>query len=112
MPVALLALGAAAFAIGTSEFVVMGLLPDMALDLGVTLSQAGLLVTGYAMGVVVGAPVFAVATARLPRKATLVALACLFVLGNLLCALAPDYRLLMAARVITALAHGTFFGIG
>ncbi len=64
------------------------------------------------MGVVVGAPVFAVATARLPRKATLVALACLFVLGNLLCALAPDYGLLMAARVITALAHGTFFGIG
>ncbi|MDM0080998.1 MULTISPECIES: MFS transporter [Variovorax] len=112
MPVALLALAAAAFAIGTSEFVVMGLLPDMALDLGVTLSQAGLLVTGYAMGVVVGAPVFAVATARLPRKATLVALACLFVLGNLLCALAPDYGLLMAARVITALAHGTFFGIG
>ena len=75
MPIALLALAAAAFAIGTSEFVVMGLLPDMALDLGVTLSQAGLLVTGYAMGVVVGAPVFAVATARLPRKATLIALA-------------------------------------
>jgi DHA1 family inner membrane transport protein len=82
MPVALLALAAAAFAIGTSEFVVMGLLPDMALDLGVTLSQAGLLVTGYAMGVVVGAPLFAVATARLPRKPTLVALASLFVLGN------------------------------
>jgi len=112
MPIALLALAAAAFAIGTSEFVVMGLLPDMALDLGVTLSQAGLLVTGYAMGVVVGAPVFAVATARLPRKATLIALASLFVLGNLLCALAPNYGLLMAARVITALAHGTFFGIG
>ncbi|MEJ8815473.1 MFS transporter [Variovorax ureilyticus] len=112
MPVALLALAAAAFAIGTSEFVVMGLLPDMAQDLGVTLSQAGLLVTGYAMGVVVGAPVFAVATARLPRKATLIALASLFVLGNLLCALAPNYGLLMAARVVTALAHGTFFGIG
>jgi DHA1 family inner membrane transport protein len=112
MPIALLALAAAAFAIGTSEFVVMGLLPDMALDLGVTLSQAGLLVTGYAMGVVVGAPVFAVATARLPRKATLIALASLFVLGNLLCALAPNYGLLMAARVVTALAHGTFFGIG
>lgn len=112
MPIALLALAAAAFAIGTSEFVVMGLLPDMALDLGVTLSQAGLLVTGYAMGVVVGAPVFAVATARLPRKATLIALASLFVLGNLLCALAPSYGLLMAARVVTALAHGTFFGIG
>jgi len=112
MPIALLALAAAAFAIGTSEFVVMGLLPDMALDLGVTLSQAGLLVTGYAMGVVVGAPVFAVATAKLPRKATLIALASLFVLGNLLCALAPNYGLLMAARVVTALAHGTFFGIG
>lgn len=112
MPIALLALAAAAFAIGTSEFVVMGLLPQMALDLGVTLSQAGLLVTAYAMGVVIGAPVFAVATARLPRKATLIALASLFVVGNLLCALAPNYAMLMVARVITALAHGTFFGIG
>jgi len=112
MPVALLALAAAAFAIGTSEFVVMGLLPEMALDLDVTLSQAGLLVTGYALGVVIGAPVFAVATAGLPRKMTLIALASLFVLGNLLCALAPNYGLLMLARVVTALAHGTFFGIG
>ncbi|RYF39022.1 MAG: MFS transporter, partial [Comamonadaceae bacterium] len=74
--------------------------------------QAGLLVTGYALGVVVGAPVFAIATAALPRKATLIGLALLFVIGNLLCALAPSYNLLMAARVITALAHGTFFGIG
>lgn len=112
MPVALLALAAAAFAIGTSEFVVMGLLPEVAADLGVTLARAGLLITGYALGVVVGAPVFAVATARLPRKATLIGLATLFVLGNLLCALAPTYELLMAARVVTALAHGTFFGIG
>src|SRR3954462_14645809 len=102
MPIALPALAAAAFPIGTSEFVVMGLLPEMALDLGVTLSQAGLLVTGYAMGVVIGAPVFAVATARLPRKATLIALASLFVVGNLLCALAPNYAMLMVARVITA----------
>jgi MFS transporter, DHA1 family, inner membrane transport protein len=112
MPLALLALAAAAFAIGTSEFVIMGLLPEMAADLDVSLSKAGLLVTGYALGVVVGAPVFAVATARLPRKATLVGLACLFVLGNLLCALAPSYALLMVARIVTALAHGTFFGIG
>ncbi|RYX91030.1 MAG: MFS transporter [Comamonadaceae bacterium] len=112
MPIALLALAAAAFTIGTSEFVIMGLLPEMALDLGVTLSQAGLLVTGYALGVVVGAPVFAVATASFPRKPTLIGLAMLFVLGNLLCALAPTYGLLMAARVVTALAHGTFFGIG
>ncbi|MDO9404723.1 MAG: MFS transporter [Polaromonas sp.] len=112
MPPALLALAAAAFTIGTSEFVIMGLLPEMALDLGVSLSQAGLLVTGYALGVVVGAPIFAIATASLPRKATLIGLAMLFVLGNLLCALAPSYNLLMAARVVTALAHGTFFGIG
>ena len=112
MPPALLALAAAAFTIGTSEFVIMGLLPEMALDLGVSLSQAGLLVTGYALGVVFGAPVFAIATASFPRKATLIGLAMLFVLGNLLCALAPSYSWLMAARVVTALAHGTFFGIG
>jgi DHA1 family inner membrane transport protein len=109
---ALIALAMGAFAIGTSEFVIMGLLPDVASDLAVSIPQAGLLVTGYALGVVLGAPILAVLTAGLPRRPTLIALASLFTVGNLLCALAPSYDLLMAARVLTALSHGTFFGIG
>jgi DHA1 family inner membrane transport protein len=109
---ALIALAAGAFAIGTSEFVIMGLLPDVATDLAVSIPQAGLLVTGYALGVVIGAPILAVLTARLSRRPTLIGLALLFTVGNLLCALAPNYNLLMAARVLTALSHGTFFGIG
>jgi DHA1 family inner membrane transport protein len=84
----------------------------VAADLAVSIPQAGLLVTGYAMGVVIGAPILAVLTAKLPRRPTLIGLAALFTLGNLLCALAPDYRLLMIARVVTALSHGTFFGVG
>lgn len=112
LPLPLLALAMASFGIGTTEFVIMGLLPEVAADLGVTIPAAGLLVTGYALGVVVGAPIVAVATNALPRKTTLIALAGVFVLGNLLCALAPDYWLLMAARVVTAFCHGAFFGIG
>jgi MFS transporter, DHA1 family, inner membrane transport protein len=111
-PTALLSLAAAAFAIGTSEFVIMGLLPDVATDLGVSIPQAGLLVTGYAMGVVIGAPILAVLTAKFSPRPTLIGLALLFAFGNLLCALAPDYRTLMIARVLTALSHGTFFGVG
>ncbi|MEH2477208.1 DHA1 family inner membrane transport protein [Nitrobacteraceae bacterium AZCC 2146] len=90
----------------------MGLLPDVARSLAVTIPQAGYLVSGYAMGVVVGAPLVAIATAGLPRKTALLALMAVFIVGNLGCALAPDYRLLMAARVLTAFAHGAFFGIG
>lgn len=90
----------------------MGLLPDVAADLAVTIPQAGLLVTGYAMGVVVGAPILAVLTAKCSPRPTLIGLAALFTVGNLLCALAPDYRMLMTARVLTALSHGTFFGVG
>ena len=112
MPLAVYALTAGAFGIGTTEFVIMGLLPDLAADLGVSIPAAGLLITGYALGVVVGGPIIAVATARLPRKTTLVGLAVLFVVGNLFCALAPGYGSLMAARVVTALCHGAFFGIG
>ncbi|MDQ2138651.1 MFS transporter [Alcaligenaceae bacterium A4P071] len=112
MPLPILALAAAAFGIGTSEFVIMGLLPNVALDLKVTLDAAGLLITGYAMGVVIGAPIMAVCTARQPRKATLIFLASTFVLGNVLCALAPNYGMLMAARVVTAFCHGAFFGLG
>ncbi|TCT06747.1 MFS transporter [Aquabacter spiritensis] len=112
MPLSLLSLAVAAFGIGTTEFVIMGLLPEVARDLGVSIPAAGLLVTGYALGVVVGAPVLAVATARLPRKATLAGLMALFIFGNVLCALAPGYGLLMAARVVTAFCHAAFFGIG
>ena len=112
MPLHLIALAAAAFGIGTSEFVIMGLLPDVAADLGVSIDIAGLLITGYAMGVVIGAPIMAIITNRLPRKTTLIGLASTFVIGNLLCALAPGYATLMAARVFTAFCHGAFFGIG
>ncbi|NIF17062.1 MFS transporter [Pantoea sp. Cy-639] len=112
MPLPLLILALSAFAIGTTEFVIMGLLPDVAQDLGVSIPGAGWLVTGYALGVAIGAPFMALATARLPRKAALVALMGVFIIGNLLCAVAGDYNLLMFARVVTALCHGAFFGIG
>jgi DHA1 family inner membrane transport protein len=112
MPLSLFALALAAFAIGTSEFVIMGLLPDLSRDLSVSIPQAGLLVTGYALGVVIGAPILAIATARLPRKAALLGLIGTYAIGNLLCAIAPTYTTLMAARVLTALCHGAFFGIG
>lgn len=112
MRLPLFALAVSAFAIGTTEFVVMGLLPQMAGDLGVSIPSAGLLVSGYALGVVIGGPVLAMATAKLPRKAVLLVLMGIFVLGNVLCALAPNYEMLMVARVIAALAHGSFFGAG
>ncbi|PBP44585.1 MFS transporter [Pseudomonas syringae] len=112
MPLSLLILALSAFAIGTTEFVIMGLLPDVAADLGVSIPGAGWLVTGYALGVDVGAPFMAMATAKLPRKAALVTLMGIFIIGNLLCALASDYNVLMFARVVTALCHGAFFGIG
>ena len=108
----ILALAAASFGIGTTEFVIMGLLPEVARDFGVTIPQAGHLVSGYALGVVIGAPIVAMATAPLPRKAALLALMAVFTLGNLACALASSYEWLMAARVATAFAHGAFFGIG
>jgi DHA1 family inner membrane transport protein len=90
----------------------MGLLPNVAGDLGVTIPQAGLLVTGYALSVAFGSPFLAIATARMDRRRTLLLLIGIFVFGNLLCALAPNYALLMAARVVTALCHGAFFGLG
>ena len=112
MPVALYALTAGAFGIGTTEFVIMGLLMQVATDLKVTIAAAGLLISGYALGVFAGAPLLTAATSRLPRKAVLVALMVVFTLGNLACALAPNYTVLMIARVLTSLAHGTFFGVG
>lgn len=108
----LLVLALSAFGIGTAEFVIMGLLPEVAADLGVTIPAAGWLVTGYALGVAVGAPFMAMATAGLQRRITLIMLMGIFILGNLLCALATGYTLLMLARVVTSLCHGAFFGIG
>lgn len=108
---AILALAIAAFAIGTTEFVIMGLLPQVATNLSVSIPSAGWLVSGYALGVAIGAPIMAMATARLPRKTALIVLMAIFVIGNLFCALAANYSLLMIARVITALCHGAFFGI-
>ena len=90
----------------------MGLLPNVAQDLSVTIPQAGMLVSGYALGATFGAPVLAVATARMDRRRALLLLIGIFILGNLLCALAPSYWLLMGARVVTAFCHGSFFGLG
>lgn len=108
----LLALAIAAFGIGTTEFVIMGLLPDVAQDLSVSIPMAGLLITGYALAVAIGAPIMAVGTAKLPRKKALLFLMAIFIIGNALCALSPNYTILMVARVVTALCHGAFFGIG
>ena len=112
MPVPLLALAISAFAIGTTEFVIMGLLPEVARDLAVSIPSAGLLVSGYALGVAVGAPLLAVVTSKMPRKLALQLLMGVFIVGNVLCALASDYPVLMIARVVTSFAHGSFFGIG
>ncbi|XKM41949.1 MFS transporter [Rhizobium ruizarguesonis] len=112
MPLALLVLALSSFAIGTTEFVIMGLLPEVAADLSVSIPQAGWLVTGYALAVAIGAPVMAVLTAKLKRRTALIGLMAFFIAGNLLCALASDYWVLMIARVVTALCHGAFFGIG
>ncbi|MCW3061720.1 MAG: ydhP [Capsulimonas sp.] len=112
MNFALLALAVAAFGIGTTEFVIMGLLPDVARDLRISIPTAGMLVAGYALGVAIGAPIMALLTSRLPRKRALLILMGIFVLGNLLCAVSGNYTLLMGARIITALCHGAFFGIG
>ena len=108
----ILALALAAFAIGTTEFVIMGILPDVASDLRVSIPAAGLLVSGYALGVAIGAPLLATITARWPPKATLIALMVVFVAGNVLSALAPTYESLMAGRVVASFAHGSFFGLG
>ncbi|HWM69453.1 MAG TPA: MFS transporter [Steroidobacteraceae bacterium] len=109
---ALYALTVGAFGIGTTEFVIMGLLLQVAADLHVSIPTAGLLVSGYALGVVVGAPLLTAVAGKLPRKTALIALMAIFTIGNVTCALAPSYALLMIARVITSLAHGTFFGVG
>lgn len=112
MPLALLALAIGAFGIGTTEFVVTGLLPDISHDFGVSIPTGGLLVTGYALGVLFGAPLMTVLGTRVPRKRMLMLLMGLFVVGNLLSALAPSFAVMLIGRVVTSLAHGAFFGIG
>src|SRR3546814_3542068 len=98
MPTAVLALTAGAFGIGTTEFIIMGLLLQVAADMHVSIATAGLLISGYALGVFVGAPILTLATRRMPRKAVLLGLMAIFTLGNAACALAPGYGWLMAAR--------------
>lgn len=112
MNLALLALTAGAFGIGVTEFVIMGLLLEISRDMNVSISIAGLLISGYALGVVIGAPVLTAFTNRWPRKKVLIGLMIIFTLGNFFCAIAPSYSLLMAARILTSFAHGTFFGVG
>jgi DHA1 family inner membrane transport protein len=112
MPAALLALAISAFGIGTTEFVIMGLLPEVANDFGVSIPSAGLLISGYALGVVVGAPLLTALGSRIPRKTVLVSLMVLFIAGNVISAIAPSYGLLMTGRIVAALSHGAFFGVG
>ena len=112
MPLALWALTLSAFAIGTTEFVIVGLVPTIAIDLGVSLPSAGLLVSLYAVGVAIGAPILTALTGRWNRKIVLMSLMGLFVIGNLLAWQAPSYETLILARILTGLAHGVFFSIG
>lgn len=112
MPLALLALTLSAFAIGTTEFVIVGLIPTMASDLQVSLPSAGLLVSLYALGVAVGAPVLTALTGKWNRKHVLLAVMSLFVAGNVMAWQAPGYNTLILARILTGLAHGVFFSIG
>lgn len=112
MPLGLIALAIGAFGIGLTEFVIMGLLPDVAADFSVSEATAGWLISGYALSVVVGALGLTAATTRLPRKPVLLGLVVLFIAGNALTALAPDYSVAMAGRIVAALCHGAFFGIG
>lgn len=112
MPFAVLILALGIFVINTSEFVIMGLLPEVAADFAVSIPTAGYLISGYAFGVVLGAPLLTPFMVRFPRKSVLIVLMGLFTLGNLACAVAPTYELMLTARIITALAQATFFGLG
>jgi DHA1 family inner membrane transport protein len=112
IPIPLLALAVCAFGIGVTEFAPMGLLPLIAADLKVSIPTAGLLISGYALGVLVGAPLLTLPTGKIPRKSLLMGLLGLFILGNLISAVSISYPMLMAGRVVTSLCHGSFFGIG
>jgi DHA1 family inner membrane transport protein len=111
MPLPLIALFIAAFAFGTTEFVIAGVLPQVADGLGVSIPTAGYLVSGYAIGIAVGGPLLTLATARLPRKTLLLGLAVAFTLGQVACALAPDFASMLTLRVAIAVAHGAYFGV-
>lgn len=112
MPAALFALAIGAFGIGLTEFVIAGILPQIAGDFGVDIPTAGLMATTYALGAFVGAPILTVFGAKVPRKSMLIGLAIIFTLGNILTALAPTFPIALAGRILTAFNHGTFFGIG
>ncbi|GAO07201.1 MFS transporter [Streptomyces lydicamycinicus] len=112
MPLALLALAIGAFGIGTTEFAVMGLLPDMAAGFGVSIPLAGYATTLYALGVVVGAPLMTALGTRFTRKQMLMLLMGLFIVGNLLTGIAPNFGIMLAGRIVAAFTHGAFFGIG
>jgi multidrug resistance protein len=112
MPLALYALAVATFAIGTTEFVIVGLIPGMAADLGVSVPVAGLLVSLYALSITVGTPIFSALTGRFPRRSLIIALMAIFTASNLAAALAPNYAALLASRIIMGVAHGVFFGVG
>nr|WP_256378887.1 MFS transporter [Chitinophaga sp. XS-30] len=112
LPAALWALTISAFGIGTTEFVIVGLLPTVANDLHITIPSAGLLVSLYAIGVAIGAPVLTALTSGIPRKRLLISLMGLFIIGNALAAIAPGFYTLVVARIVTGFAHGVFFSVG
>lgn len=112
MPIGLIALAIGGFGIGLTEFVIAGLLPEVAADFGVNEASAGWLISGYALSVAVGAILLTAAVTRLPRKQVLIGLMALFIAGNLVSAIAPDYAIMLVGRIIAALCHGAFFGIG
>lgn len=111
-PIAIWMLAIGAFAIGMTEFVIMGLLPNVARDFGVSVSQAGQLITGYALGVAIGGPILVMLTIKWNRKMLLLVLMAIFIFGNIVASLSPTYGVMLASRIITSLAHGSFFGIG
>ena len=111
MSLPLLALFLAAFAFGTAEFVIAGILPDVAAGLDVSIPVAGYLISGYAIGIAIGGPLLAVATKKMTRKALILLLGGIFILGQAFCALAPNFEMLMLARVLVSVVHGTYFGI-
>ncbi|MCB1454065.1 MAG: MFS transporter, partial [Rhizobiaceae bacterium] len=110
MPLPLIALFIAAFAFGTTEFVIAGVLPNVAEGLGVSIPTAGYLVTGYALGIAIGGPLLTIVTGRVPRRTLLIWLAVIFTAGQVACALAPGFAEMLFLRVAVAVAHGVYFG--
>jgi DHA1 family inner membrane transport protein len=111
LPIAIYTLFFAAFCIGTTEFVIAGLLPEISRDFDVSIPIAGYLITAYAVGVAIGGPIVTLATTQLPRKRILLLLMAIFIVGHIWCATAPNYEWLIAGRLVVALSHGSFFGV-